>query len=109
MAEKKQVQIVSGKMLSSDNIGGKLDKPAASGENFRAKLDKIEPKPAPPGDNFRIKPSVVFTRELSLAVASLRHAYAQLAAGAVKDQKEFADGLLSPQITRIENVLRRLG
>ena len=96
-------------MLSSDNIGGKLDKPAASGENFRAKLDKIEPKPAPPGDNFRIKPSVVFTRELSLAVASLRHAYAQLAAGAVKDQKEFADGLISPQITRIENVLRRLG
>lgn len=99
-------------MITHDNIGGKLDKkidPAAPGESFRTKLDKIDPAPAPPGDNFRIKPSAVFTRDLSLAVAQLRHAYAQLSAGAVVDQKEFADGLISPQITRIENVLRRLG
>ena len=96
-------------MLTHDNIGGKLDKtPASSGESFRTKLDESN-KQAPPGDNFRIKPSVVFTRDLSLAVASLRHAYAQLAAGAVKDQKEFADGLISPQIARIETVLWRLG
>lgn len=95
-------------MISSDNIGGKLDKKAAPpAENFRTELDERN-KQAPPGDNFRIKPSVVFTRDLSLAVASLRHAYAQLAAGTVVDQKEFAEGLISPQIARIENVLRRL-
>jgi hypothetical protein len=93
-------------MLTADNIGGKLDKPAAP-ESFRTKLDESN-KQAPPGDNFRTKPSVVWTRDLSLAVASLRHAYAQLAAGTVKDQKEFADGLISPQIERIENILRRL-
>jgi hypothetical protein len=94
-------------MITHDNIGGKLEKPAASGESFRTKLTK-ENEQAPPGDNFRIKPSVIFTRELTLAVAQLRHAYAQLAAGTVKDQKEFADGLISPQIERIEKVLRRL-
>lgn len=94
-------------MISSDNIGGKLDKPAAPGNSFRTKLDERN-KQAPPGDNFRIKPSVIWTRDLSLAVASLRHAYAQLAAGTVVDQKEFAEGLISPQIARIENVLRRL-
>ena len=94
-------------MISSDNIGGKLDKPAAPGNSFRTKLDERN-KQAPPGDNFRIKPSVIWTRDLSLAVASLRHAYAQLAAGSVVDQKEVAEGLISPQIARIENVLRRL-
>ena len=79
-------------MITNDNIGGKLDTP-----------DK-----APAGDNFRVKPSVVFTRELTFAVAQLRHAYAQLAAGTVVNQKEFADELISPQIERIEKVLRRL-
>jgi hypothetical protein len=96
-------------MITYDDIGGKLDKtPAPSGENFRGKLDKIADAPAPPGDNFRVKPSVIFTQELTLAIAQLRHAYAQLAAGTVVDQKEFAEGLISPQIARIENVLRRL-
>ena len=107
MAETKQN--CERQMISSDNIGGKLDKkPAPSGESFRTKFDKKD-EPAPSGDKFHIKPSVVFTRDLSLAVASLRHAYAQLSAGTVKDQKEFADGLISPQIARIETVLRRLG
>jgi hypothetical protein len=96
-------------MITSDNIGGKLDKtPAPSGGTFRTKLDE-ENKPAPSGDKFHVKPSVVFTRELSFAIAQLRQAYAQLAAGEVKNQKEFADGLISPQIARIETVLRRLG
>ena len=94
-------------MLTADNIGGKLDKPAAPGESFRKKLDERN-KAAPPGDNFRIKPSTIWTRDLSLAVAQLRGAHAQLAAGTVTDQKEFADGLISPQIERIENMLRRL-
>lgn len=99
-------------MTSSDNIGGKLDKkknePAASGDSFRTKLDERN-KRAPLGGNSRIKPSVIWTRDLSLAVAQLRAAYAQLAAGTVTDQKEFADSLISPQIERIENMLRRLG
>jgi hypothetical protein len=97
-------------MLTSDNIGGKLDKkdgPAPSGESFRTKFDKKE-APAPRGDNFRIKPSTIWTRDLSLAVAQLRAAHARLALGAVTDQKEFADELISPQIERIEKILRRL-
>jgi hypothetical protein len=61
-----------------------------------------------PGDQFHVKPSVEFARELTFAVAQLRHAYANLAAGTVVDQKEFADGLISPQIARIEKMLRRL-
>lgn len=72
------------------------------------KLEPIEKAAPGPGDKFHIKPSVEFARELTFAVAQLRHAYAQLAAGAVGDQKEFADGLISPQIARIETVLRRL-
>jgi hypothetical protein len=80
--------------ITSDNIGGKLDKTAG--------------EPAPPGDGFKVKPSVMFTRELSFAAAQLRHAYMQLAAGTVVNQKEFAEGLISPQIERIEKVLRRL-
>ena len=81
-------------MLSKDNIGGRLD--------------TTETKALPPPDNFRVKPSLVFTRELTFAVAQLRHAYAQLAAGTVVNQQEFADGLIAPQIERIEKVLRRL-
>lgn len=92
-------------MITHDNIGGKLDKPT---ESFREKLDKIAPAPVGPGDNFRIKPSAIFTRDLSLAVAQLRDAYEQLAIGSVLDQKEFADGVIAPQIERIEATLRRL-
>jgi hypothetical protein len=95
-------------MISSDNIGGKLDKTPAPSGSFRTKLDENNKEAAPRGDNFRTKPSAIWTRDLSLAVASLRHAYAQLAAGTVVNQKEFADGLISPQIERIENILRRL-
>ena len=83
-------------MITSDNIGGKLDP------------KKDESPPAPAGDNFRVKPSVEWTRELNFAVADLRHAYAQLIAGRVVDQTSFADGLIAPQIERIEKVLRRL-
>jgi hypothetical protein len=35
-------------------------------------------------------------------LAQLRHAYAQLAAGEVVDQKAFADGLLAPAIKHLE-------
>jgi hypothetical protein len=78
-------------MINNDNIGGKLDNPAP---------------PSP--DNFRVKPSTVIVRELTFAVAQLRHAYIQLAAGTVVNQKEFADGLVSPQIATIEKIIRRL-
>lgn len=64
--------------------------------------------PAPDGDEFKIKPSVAFVRELTFAVAQLRHAYVQLCEGVVGDPKEFADGLIAPQIARIETVIRRL-
>lgn len=37
------------------------------------------------------------------AMAQLRHAYAQLAAGTVVDQPEFARGLLGPAIERLEH------
>jgi hypothetical protein len=95
-------------MLTSDNIGGKLDKtPAPASENFRTKFDKKE-EPAPRGDNFRIKPSTIWTRDLSLAVSQLRAAHAQLSLEAVTDQREFADSFISPQIERIEKILRRL-
>lgn len=80
-------------MIQNDNIGGKLDKP-----------DVL----APQGDDFRRKPSVMMVGELTSAVAGLRDAYAQLAAGTVVNQKELADGLISPQIARIEKVIRRL-
>ena len=43
--------------------------------------------------------------ELAFALAGLRHAYANLMAGAVKDQKSFADGLIAPQIRRIEKLI----
>jgi hypothetical protein len=84
-------------MLSHDNIGGKLEKIGT-------------PEAAPPGDNFhiRIKPSAVFTRDLSLAIGQLRAAHAQLVAGTVANQKEFADRMIAPQIERIDKVLRRL-
>lgn len=38
-------------------------------------------------------------------LAQLRHAYAQLAAGTVVDQKQFADGLIAPAIQRLEATL----
>lgn len=40
--------------------------------------------------------------EIDRIIAQLRHAYRQLVAGAVVDQKQFADGLLGPQIKRLE-------
>ena len=43
--------------------------------------------------------------DLAFALAGLRHAYANLVAGAVRDQKSFADGLIAPQIRRIEKLI----
>jgi hypothetical protein len=45
--------------------------------------------------------------ELELIIANLRHAYAQLAAGTVRlqNQKEFADGLIAPQIRKLEKMV----
>lgn len=42
--------------------------------------------------------------EIVFAIAQLRHAYAQLAANKVVNQREFAVGLLSPQIRRLERL-----
>lgn len=42
---------------------------------------------------------------LTFQLAQLRHAYKQLKDGAVKDQAAFADGLLSPAIKVIEDIL----
>ena len=42
--------------------------------------------------------------ELTGALAQLRHAYMQLDAGTVMKQKEFANGLLAPQIRRLEKL-----
>lgn len=44
----------------------------------------------------------VETMTYQLALAQLRHAYAQLHAGTVKDQKQFAEGLLGPAIEALE-------
>ena len=43
--------------------------------------------------------------EMALAVAGLRHAYLNLLAGVVKDQPGFAEGLIAPQIRRIEGLI----
>ncbi len=45
---------------------------------------------------------------LKFYLAQLRHAYAHLAAGRVVNQKEFADGLLSPAIKELEMYLATL-
>lgn len=42
--------------------------------------------------------------DLAHVIAQLRHAYSHLAAGRVTDQREFADGLLAPQIQRLEAI-----
>lgn len=46
--------------------------------------------------------SFLMEMELRHVLAQLRHAYAQLAAETVQDQKQFANGLISPQIKRLE-------
>ncbi len=43
--------------------------------------------------------------ELEFVVAQLRHAYTQLKVGSVARQPEFADGLISPQIKRLERII----
>ena len=40
--------------------------------------------------------------EVAFAIAQLRHAYAQLAAGTVVDQASFARGLIGPAIAALE-------
>ena len=47
------------------------------------------------------------SREHTLTqIAQLRHAYAHLKAGRVKDQAKFADGLIAPAIEHLENLVR---
>lgn len=41
-------------------------------------------------------------REISAITAELRHAYSHLAVGRVVDQRSLANGLLAPQIRRLE-------
>jgi hypothetical protein len=41
-------------------------------------------------------------------IAELRHAYSQLAADMVIHQKDFADGLISPQIKKLEELIEIL-
>lgn len=41
-------------------------------------------------------------RRLLFQIAQLRHAYAHLKAGRVKNQAEFADGLIAPAIEYLE-------
>jgi hypothetical protein len=41
-------------------------------------------------------------KDLDFQVAQLRHAYAQLKSGPVRDQREFADGLIAPAIRFLE-------
>lgn len=69
-----------------------------------------EKKKAPPGDDFntKIRPSHQIARDLTSAAAQLRHGYTSLMAGTVSDQREFATGLIAPQIECIEKVLRRI-
>jgi len=43
--------------------------------------------------------------ELELIISNLRHAYMQLAADTVRLQKEFADGLIAPQIRKLEKMV----
>jgi hypothetical protein len=45
------------------------------------------------------------SQELELIISNLRHAYMQLAAGTVRLQKEFADGLIAPQIRKLEKMV----
>jgi hypothetical protein len=51
--------------------------------------------------------TVTDIRELTITVAQLRHAYANLKGGHVGDQAQFADGLISPQIESLERLLRK--
>ena len=44
-------------------------------------------------------------RTLQVVLAQLRHAYAHLAAERVVRQREFADGLIAPQIRALEALL----
>lgn len=42
--------------------------------------------------------------ELIGIIAQLRHAYTQLKAGTVVKQEQFAEGLIAPQIRRLEKL-----
>jgi hypothetical protein len=42
---------------------------------------------------------------LTSASAELRHAYVNLKSGAVRDAHQFADGLIAPQIVKLEEVV----
>lgn len=47
--------------------------------------------------------------DASAPLSQLRHAYAQLAAGTVKDQKQFANGLIAPAIRQLETIVHQQG
>ena len=52
-----------------------------------------------------MEPAPFPRKELEAAVAQLRHAYYHLAAERVVNQRELADGLLSPAIKKLEAAL----
>jgi hypothetical protein len=43
-------------------------------------------------------------KDLDIILAQLRHAYAQLIGGVVKDQSQFAKGLIGPAIEKLEKI-----
>jgi hypothetical protein len=43
-------------------------------------------------------------QRLAFRIGQLRHAYTQLKAGTVKDQPQFADGLIAPAIRELERI-----
>ena len=49
--------------------------------------------------------NTVLVKELRFACSQLRHANLQLQNGTVKDQKQFADGLIAPQVVLLEHLI----
>ncbi|MFC3175020.1 hypothetical protein ACFOD9_12240 [Novosphingobium bradum] len=47
---------------------------------------------------------MISRQKLLFEIAQLRHAYAQLVRGEVKDQREFAEGLIAPAIRFLEGL-----
>jgi hypothetical protein len=45
--------------------------------------------------------------ELTGVIAQLRHAYMHLVGGTVKDQRQLAEGLIAPQIAKLERMAAR--
>jgi hypothetical protein len=45
-------------------------------------------------------------QQLKIVLGQLRHAYAHLVNGTVGDQRAFANGLIAPQIERLEAIAK---